>query len=98
MVVYRSRRSRFKLPPVLRPRLTPKYILSSLVVLYITYCTLLGMPWFSSNLPDYTGPYKVGTIDIESPCDERLIYDHTFKATGEPAFLVCCLTYSYYFT
>lgn len=46
------------------------------------------MPLFSTNLPEYTGPYAVGTIDIENPCDRRIISDINFKATGEPAFQV----------
>lgn len=90
MVMYRQpSRSRFhRLPLVLRPRLTPRYLLSSLAVLYVLYCFVRGMPWFSSNLPAYTGPYSVGTIDIESPCDGRLTSDLKFAATGEPAFQV----------
>ena len=81
-------RHRRRLPAILRPRLTPKYVFSSFVLLYASYCILSGMPFFSSNLPEYTGPYPVGTIDIESPCDGRLTSDIDFKATGKPAFEV----------
>lgn len=88
---------RYHLPPILRPRLTPKYILSSVAVLYVLYCFLFGMPLFSSNLPDYTGPYSVGTIDIESPCDGRTTHDVKFKATGDPAFQVETVLFSLYY-
>ena len=81
--------SRSRLPPILRPRLTPRYVVSCIAAIYVVYCWLWGMPLFSSNLPAYTGPYSVGVIDIESPCDGRKTSDVKFKSTGEPAFLVC---------
>lgn len=80
--------SRSRVPPILRPRLTPKYIASSVVAIYVLYCWLWGMPLLSSNLPAYTGPHSVGTIDIESPCDGRKTSDVKFKSNGQPAFLV----------
>jgi platelet-activating factor acetylhydrolase len=81
--------SRFRLPPTLRPRLTPRYVLSSVAAIYVVYCWLWGMPLFSSSLPAYTGPHSVGVVDIESPCDGRKTSDVKFKSTGQTAFLVC---------
>lgn len=49
-----------------------------------------GSPLFASNLPQYTGQYDVGTIDLEVPCDSRKISEAVFKANGEPAFQVRC--------
>lgn len=45
------------------------------------------MPLLSSSLPDYTGPYSVGTIDVESGVETRKVHDATFK-NGAPAFEV----------
>jgi hypothetical protein len=81
--------SRFRLPPILRPRLTPRYVVSSVAAIYVVYCWLWGMPLFSSSLPAYTGPHTVGVIDIESPCDGRKTSDVKFRSTGQAAFLVC---------
>lgn len=81
--------SRVRLPPILRPRLTPRYVVSSVAAIYVVYCWLWGMPLFSSTLPAYTGPHTVGVIDIESPCDGRKTSDVKFKSTGQTAFLVC---------
>ena len=45
-----------------------------------------------SDLPPYTGPYNVGTIDLEIPVTPQVtISNITFKATGQPAFKVCLL-------
>jgi len=77
-----------KLPSILRPRWTLKYTVSSIAAAYVAYCLLLGMPLLSSNLPSYTGPYPVGTIDLEAPCQPRVISDVTIKSTGDPAFKV----------
>ncbi|KAL1304861.1 hypothetical protein AAFC00_003785 [Neodothiora populina] len=85
-----------RLPRILRPRLTLKYIFFSLCAIYISYCYLLGMPLLSSNLPDYTGPYSVGTVDVESPVDARLIHDVRFK-DGKPAFELETVLFSLYY-
>ncbi|THZ07356.1 PAF acetylhydrolase [Aureobasidium pullulans] len=89
--------SRSRVPPILRPRLTPKYIASSVVAIYVLYCWLWGMPLLSSNLPAYTGPHSVGTIDIESPCDGRKTSDVKFKSNGQPAFLLETVLFSVYY-
>ncbi|KAF2724036.1 hypothetical protein K431DRAFT_282303 [Polychaeton citri CBS 116435] len=44
------------------------------------------MPLLSSPLPKYDGPYDVGTVDIEAPCERRQFGDVHLKDTGAPAF------------
>ena len=72
----------------IRPRWSFKYAFFSSIVIYISYCWLFAMPLLSSNLPPYTGPYDVGAIDIEAPCDGRRTHNATFKKSGKPAFQV----------
>ena len=46
-----------------------------------------------ADLPAYTGPYGVGTVDLEIPvANPTNITDTTFKTTGQPAFKVCPLS------
>lgn len=54
--------------------------------LYALYCSAMGSPMLSSDLPPYTGEYDVGTIDIEAPCTPRRIGDYFYKDTGDAAF------------
>ena len=86
-----------RLPPVLRPRLTWKYIVCSTAVLYVSYCFLVDSPLFASNLPQYTGPHNVGTITIESPTKQRVTSDFKFKSTGEPAFQLDTVLFDLYY-
>lgn len=76
------------LPPILRPRLTWRYVAGALVATYLTYCFLVATPVFSSELPAYTGHYGVGAIDIEAPIEKRTVRDARFKHGGQPAFQV----------
>lgn len=77
-----------RLPPILRPRWTWRYLLSFSIATYAVYNLLFARPLLSSNLPAYTGPYQVGTIDLEAPCDPRRINDATLKEGHHPAFQV----------
>ena len=86
-----------RLPPVLRPRLTWRYILGASVALYVSYCFLFSSTLFASNLPQHTGPYTVGTIDIEIPCEQREISDLNRKDTREPAFKLDTVLFSIYY-
>ena len=85
------------LPPNLRPRWTIRYVLYSLVAFYSLVCLLFDMPFFSSPLPQYTGPFEVGTIDLEAPCDARKVYEVAFKDSGEPAFSVETVLFSLFY-
>ena len=93
---YRETRM-LRLPPVLRPRLTWKYIVCSTAVLYVSYCFLVDSPLFASKLPRYTGPNHVGTITIEAPTRQRVTSDFKFRSTGEPAFQLDTVLFDLYY-
>lgn len=84
-------------PHVLRPRWTIKYVLSSIAVSYFAICLLFDMPFFSSPLPEYTGEYNVGTIDIEAPVEKRNISESKFRDTGKPAFKLETVLFSLFY-
>lgn len=55
------------------------------------YALLFGLApiALAQNLPDFTGPYSVGTFDVELPVEEpRNTSDRKLAGSGEPAFLV----------
>ncbi|KAK5110212.1 hypothetical protein LTR62_006208 [Meristemomyces frigidus] len=81
----------------LRPRLTLKYIFWATLASYFAICILSDMPFFSSKLPAYTGPYKVGTIDIEAPVERQRTSDAVFKHDGGPAFEMETVLFSLYY-
>ncbi|KAF2152748.1 PAF acetylhydrolase [Myriangium duriaei CBS 260.36] len=85
------------IPAILEPRLTWRYVLVSGAVLYGSYCWLLGLPLLSSNLPKYTGPHAVGTIDLEVPVDSRRVSDLIYANTREPAFELKTVLFSIYY-
>ncbi|EMC95331.1 hypothetical protein BAUCODRAFT_536591 [Baudoinia panamericana UAMH 10762] len=85
------------LPAVLRRRWSSRYILCSAAGLYIVICFLFDMPLLSSKLPNYTGKYDVGTIDIEAPCARRNVSDLVFTNTGKPAFELETVLFSLYY-
>src|SRR5690349_21259791 len=89
---------KWQLPPVLQPRLTWRYCLASAAIFYVSYCLLAGSPFFSSNLPHYTGPHDVGAIDIEVPVREpRKIHDAVFRDSGKPAFQLETVLFTLYY-
>ncbi|KAL2839416.1 platelet-activating factor acetylhydrolase, isoform II-domain-containing protein [Aspergillus pseudoustus] len=83
----------------LRPRLTWRYILLTVFCLYYLYCVIRGTPLFASPLPGYTGPYRVGAIDLEVPLagGPRPAADGILKSTGQPAFEVETLLATVYY-
>lgn len=78
--------------PLLRPRLTIRYILFSAVLIYAAYRIFTSRPLLASPLPPYAGaPYDVGAIDVEFALPggpRRDISNVTFRADGRPAFEV----------
>ncbi len=86
-----------RLPPMLRPRLTVRYLFFSSLAIYILYCFLSGSPLLASNLPRYTGPYAVGTIDIEAPCAQRNINPFRLKGSGGSAFPLDTVLFSLFY-
>ncbi len=77
-----------RLLSMLRPRLTWQYSLSLGIATYVGYCFWFASPLLSSTLPAYSGPYSVGTIYLETPCEPRVINDARFRDTDHPAFQV----------
>lgn len=89
---------KYKLPAILQPRFTWRYCLASATLAYVAYCLLFNLPFLSSNLPPYTGPYDVGALDIEVPVREpRLIDKAVFKDTNEPAFKLDTVLFTLYY-
>jgi platelet-activating factor acetylhydrolase len=86
-----------RIPMILQPRWSWRYILCSLLVLYISYCYARNSPLLASKLPRYTGKYEVGAIELEIPLEEpRKISETLFKDTKEPAFHVETVLFTIY--
>lgn len=89
---------KYKIPAILQPRLTWRYLLCSAAAIYVTYCFLFSMPLFCHKLPDYTGPYEVGAIDIEVPLEQpRLLNNAFLKDTDQYAFEVETVLFTLYY-
>jgi len=74
-----------------RPRLTVRYILFTILLVLVLFRLLTSPHLLASPLPQYTGPYGVGAIDVEVPLPggTRLISDTALlRETGDPAFKV----------
>lgn len=86
-----------RLPAILRPRWTIRYLLFSALAIYFAYCTFFGMRYFSSELPPYSGPYDVGVVDIEAPCKPRQLGEGIVRESGEPALKLETVLFSLYY-
>lgn len=94
---YASSLSR-RLDPVLRPRLTARYILVTSLAIYTLYRLVTSQPLLASRLPAYTGPYDVGAVDLELPLDPpQRVSDATFLRDGNPAFEVKTVLFTLYY-
>ncbi|KIW00275.1 uncharacterized protein PV09_08165 [Verruconis gallopava] len=72
---------------LIQPRLTWRYALFILLLLYVLYCLVRGSPLLASNLPKYTGPHEVGVMDLEVPLEKPVMISQTvYKETGQRAF------------
>lgn len=78
-----------------RLRWTVKSVLFSLVGLYILVHLLFSMPLLSSKLPQPTGQFNVGTIDIEVPCERQT--PNIVNKEGEHAFEVATVLFSLFY-
>ncbi|CZT25787.1 related to acetylhydrolase [Ramularia collo-cygni] len=79
-----------------RPRWSVKYVLCSAISIYILAHLLLDMPLLSSKLPNPTGSFNVGTIDIEVPCESRQT-PKVVDQEGERAFEVSTVLFSLFY-
>lgn len=84
---------------VFRPRLSWRYIACSVVAVYVVFCWIRGSPLLASRLPGYTGPYRVGAIDIEVPLPggPTQVADGVLKDSGDSAFKVETLLATIYY-
>lgn len=86
---------------LLRPRLTIRYVLFSIAALWVTYRVLVSQPLLSNRLPGYTGPYRVGAVDVEYPLETpRRVSDARFKSGsggGGYAFEVETVLFTLYY-
>lgn len=85
---------------LLRPRLTVRYVLFTIAALWVTYRVLLAQPLLANRLPGYTGPYRVGALDVEYPLEKpRRVSDAKFKskADGDYAFEVETVLFTLYY-
>ncbi|KAI0385582.1 alpha/beta-hydrolase [Hypomontagnella monticulosa] len=83
-----------------RPRsgLAWRYIICSLIAFYLVYCYAFSLPLFAHPLPEYSGPYTVGTVDIETPlASPRVIDTVRFKDTKEDAFKLETVLFTLYY-
>lgn len=72
---------------LLRPRLTFRYVLFSIAALWVTYRVLVSQPLLANRLPGYTGPYRVGAVDIEYPLETpRRVSDARFKSKSDGGY------------
>lgn len=67
------------------------------VGLYVLLHVAFRMPLLSSQLPDYSGRYEVGTIDLEVSVPKRNLSDAVFKDSGEPAFELDTVLFSLFY-
>ncbi|TDZ41461.1 Platelet-activating factor acetylhydrolase 2 [Colletotrichum trifolii] len=82
----------------LKPRLAVVYVLFTLIGLYVLYCIVVRSPLFASKLPEYTGRYGVGTIDVEVPVrTPRRTSEAVFENSGEPAFELETVLFTLYY-
>jgi len=87
-----------RLTSILRPRPSLSYIISAFTCLYVSYCFFTSQPLLSSNFPKYTGPYGVGTVDIEIPLQRpRMVSETRYKANGEYAFRLESVLFTLYY-
>lgn len=85
---------------LLRPRLTVCYVLFSTFALWVTYRVLIWQPLLANRLPGYTGPYRVGAVDVEYPLETpRRVSDARFKSKsdGDYAFEVETVLFTLYY-
>lgn len=82
---------------MLRPRWSLRYILCVCLLLVFGFSIIFKMPLLSDRLPQYSGEYDVGTIDIEVPCERRNVSDAVLKGGGKPAFELETVLFSLFY-
>ncbi|KAJ4287864.1 hypothetical protein N0V88_007577 [Collariella sp. IMI 366227] len=91
--------------PLPAPRATRRSVFRTLrffalwaAAAYCLYCYLFSKPLFAHPLPQHTGPYAVGAIDIEAPVfPPRTIHSARFRDTDEKAFELETVLFTLYY-
>ncbi|KAK3310538.1 platelet-activating factor acetylhydrolase, isoform II-domain-containing protein [Chaetomium strumarium] len=82
----------------IRPFLRWRYIPILAGLTYVLYRSLNSLPLFSHPLPQHTGPYAVGAVDIEAPVSQaRITYPARFKDTKEDVFELQTVLFTLYY-
>jgi platelet-activating factor acetylhydrolase len=69
-----------------------------LAVIYALYCYFFSKPVLVHPLPQHTGPYSVGAIDIEAPVSPpRTIHEARFKGEDKKAFELETVLFTVYY-
>jgi len=75
-----------------------RYLVVGLALIYVLYCYFFSKPALAHPLPQHTGPYAVGAIDIEAPVSPiRVIHDARFKGKTDKAFELETVLFSVYY-
>lgn len=84
---------------LLQPRLTIGYIIFSIIAIYVLYCYIVWSPLFASRLPSYSGPHRVGAVDVEVAVRDpgRQIGDMVFRKDRKPAFQLDTVLFTLYY-
>lgn len=82
----------------IQPRRAIRYFICFLITMYAARRWLTGQPLLSNSLPSYSGPYDVGTVDIEVPAaNPRKFSNVVHKETGDPAFELETVMFSVFY-
>ncbi|KAI1210774.1 PAF acetylhydrolase [Annulohypoxylon truncatum] len=85
-------------PSIRRGRLSWRYVLCSLIASYIVYCYAFSLPLFAHLLPEYSGPYPVGAVDVEVPlASPRVVDTARLKGSKEKAFEIETVLFTIYY-
>lgn len=78
-------------------RTTWQRILFITSAVFLFFVFIFSLTPITSPLPSYTGPHEVGILDVETEVQKRVIYDATFKETGQNAFELSTLAVTLYY-
>ncbi|KAI1444291.1 PAF acetylhydrolase [Annulohypoxylon stygium] len=81
-----------------RRGLSWQYVICSFIASYIVYCYTFSLPLFAHLLPQYSGPYPVGAVDVEVPvASPRVIDTARLKGSEEKPFELETVFFTIYY-
>jgi platelet-activating factor acetylhydrolase len=79
-------------------RVAVRYIIGTIIAMFAARRWFAGQPLLSDSLPEYSGSYDVGTVDIEVPAiNPRNFSNAVHKDTGELAFELETVMFSIFY-